>query len=426
MRRMQRSMVMGMGILTLLLLATSVHAGGAGWLTDYEKAAAQAKKEGKLILVDFNGSDWCPPCIGLRKQVFDTDTFKTWAKENVILLDIDFPRRTPQAAAQKKHNQTLAKKYEIRGFPTVLFLTPQGRIVARHGFAQGGPAAWIKKIDAKVKAYKKDPASVKGELSAADLAKMPTFAETLSDGLRKAKVLEVPFLVVVARTEAQAKAYQAGLMKAKSFTGLTRALVSAAYVNLADTSDASKTRQKEFKALTRRAKLDATKTFYLIQPNGGKVLLASDDAKTLADSVMKAMPKPAAGDFGVWTESYGKALRLAKQTNRPVLIDFTGSDWCHWCIKLDKEVFEKPEFVAYAKESLVLLKLDFPRRKIPALIKAQNDSLKRAFGVRGYPTLFLIDASGQKLGRLGYQKGGPVPYVALIKGMVAKKTPPAK
>ena len=123
-------------------------------------------------------------------------------------------------------------------------------------------------------------------------------------------------------------------------------------------------------------------------------------------------PVKTVAEAGVWHTDFEKAKAIAKAEKRPMLIDFTGSDWCGWCVKLDKEVFSKDEFKEYAAENLVLVELDFPRKKAQsAAEKAQNAALAKKFEIRGYPTILLIDADGKEIARTGYQKGGPKSYV---------------
>lgn len=108
-----------------------------------------------------------------------------------------------------------------------------------------------------------------------------------------------------------------------------------------------------------------------------------------------------AGKSG-WEESYDKALTEAKETNKLVLLDFTGSDWCGWCMKLDEEVFSKSDFKKFAKANLVLVELDYPRGKNQTKkLKEQNAALKNQFGIRGYPTLIVVDAEGKEQARWG-------------------------
>ncbi|NQU39637.1 MAG: thioredoxin family protein [Lentisphaerae bacterium] len=125
-----------------------------------------------------------------------------------------------------------------------------------------------------------------------------------------------------------------------------------------------------------------------------------------------------------WLTDFEAAKKLAGARNLPILADFSGSDWCGWCIKLDKEVFSKPVFQAYADANVVLFLADFPSRKaIPAAVQAQNEKLAENYGVRGFPTVLLLDAAGKVLGRTGYQKGGPEAYVKHVKQLLAAAAP---
>jgi thioredoxin-related protein len=107
-----------------------------------------------------------------------------------------------------------------------------------------------------------------------------------------------------------------------------------------------------------------------------------------------------------WLTDAAKAQAQAKTENKLVLLDFTGSDWCGWCIKLNKEVFNTPEFAEYAKKNLVLVEVDFPRKKkLSAEQKSANEALSKQYGIEGFPTLILLDGSGKKLGELSYSDG---------------------
>lgn len=121
----------------------------AEWQTDYPKALAQAKTENKRILLDFTGSDWCGPCIQLKKAIFSRPDFVAYAQKNLILVEIDYPQRKEQSADLKKQNEKLAKEYGIdeKGYPTVVLLEPNGK-VAREFNGYGGETttdmiAWI-------------------------------------------------------------------------------------------------------------------------------------------------------------------------------------------------------------------------------------------------------------------------------------------
>ncbi len=113
-----------------------------------------------------------------------------------------------------------------------------------------------------------------------------------------------------------------------------------------------------------------------------------------------------------WQSDLPKAQAQAKTEKKLVMLDFTGSDWCGWCIKLNKEVFSKPEFIEYAKKNLVAVEVDFPnKKKLSAAQKQANDALAKKYGIKGYPTIIVLDSEGKKVGELGY-KPNPTLFIA--------------
>ncbi len=134
-----------------------------------------------------------------------------------------------------------------------------------------------------------------------------------------------------------------------------------------------------------------------------KSLLAGAAALTLSFSAMGATPAATKGaELGKWTMDIPAALALAKAENKPVFINFTGSDWCGWCQMMDKKVFDKAEWDAWAEKNMVLLWMDFPRDKtlVPEELKEKNKALAEKFDVQGYPTYVLLDPTGKEIGRL--------------------------
>ena len=116
-----------------------------------------------------------------------------------------------------------------------------------------------------------------------------------------------------------------------------------------------------------------------------------------------------------WVDDYEKGVAQAKKDGKIALVDFTGSDWCGWCIKLDKEVFSKPAFKEYAKANLVLIEVDFPQlKKLPKSKQEKHDALAKDYGIKGYPSVVVLDAAGKKIGQLGYMEGGPDAFIAAI------------
>jgi thioredoxin-related protein len=141
------------------------------------------------------------------------------------------------------------------------------------------------------------------------------------------------------------------------------------------------------------------------------LLAVSCSKSSTAEETAKASASAKTG----WLTNYAQAQEEAKAQNKLLLMDFTGSDWCGWCIMLDKEIFSKPEFKEYASKNLVLLELDFPRRKeLSKETMEQNQRLAIKHQIQGFPTIVVLDGSGKELAQLGYMKGGPTAFIAQL------------
>ena len=113
-----------------------------------------------------------------------------------------------------------------------------------------------------------------------------------------------------------------------------------------------------------------------------------------------------------WLTDLEEAKKIAAKENKSILIDFTGSDWCGWCIKLKKEVFSQKEFTKEASKHFVLVELDFPQKsKQTKEEKATNKALAKKYKIAGFPSIVLTDAKGKKYAQTGYLEGGPKPYL---------------
>ena len=128
-------------LFTLAFITSPLLAGEDAWLTDVPKAMEQAKSQKKLVLLDFTGSDWCPPCKALHKNVLTSEEFSKFAKDNLVLVDLDFPKAKPQSDELKAANKELSKKYGIKGFPTIIVLDADGKELFRKVGYGGTPAA---------------------------------------------------------------------------------------------------------------------------------------------------------------------------------------------------------------------------------------------------------------------------------------------
>lgn len=126
-----------------------------------------------------------------------------------------------------------------------------------------------------------------------------------------------------------------------------------------------------------------------------------------------------------WGTDWEAAKAESKKTGKPILINLTGSDWCGWCIRLEKNVFASKTFKDYAGENLILMEADFPRKKeVPAETKEQNKALKKKYLAGGYPTVWVLDHEGNKVSEdLGEFGDDPEKWVKKLKELVADYKP---
>ena len=269
------------------------------WLTDFEAAKKQAAAENKPILMFFTGSDWCIWCQRLHENVLDKDEFQNFAKDGVILLELDFPRNKELPAELKKQNDALNKKFKVDGYPTMVLVAPDGE----------------KELDRTV--------------------------------------------------------------------GYDTELV------------------KKLKKTVKKNAVDAKK-------------------KSGEDAADKEAGE--AGEELAWLTDFEAAKKRAAAEKKPILMFFTGSDWCIWCQRLHQDVLDKDEFKDFS-EKLVLVELDFPQEKqLPDELKKQNAELAEKFKVDGYPCTVVLESDGEtKLGTLsGYSKE----YIAKIQDILDGKGKP--
>jgi thioredoxin-related protein len=140
---------------SIAFILIAVKVSGSEWQTDYEQALAAAKAGNKCVLLDFTGSDWCGPCIQMNKVVFSKAAFLTYAEKNLILVEVDYPQHKKLPEKVTKQNERLMHEYGIdnSGFPTVILLNPDGKILGQlEGYAGERPAdiiAWVEKLRGK-------------------------------------------------------------------------------------------------------------------------------------------------------------------------------------------------------------------------------------------------------------------------------------
>jgi thioredoxin-related protein len=137
--------------------------------------------------------------------------------------------------------------------------------------------------------------------------------------------------------------------------------------------------------------------------------------------VMCAVCQTVRSESVEWFTDAEAAQAKAKAENKLVLLDFTGSDWCIWCKKLKRDVFDKPEFAQFAESKLVLVEVDFPQHKTLTDAQQQaNARLEKTYGINSYPTIILLDSDGKQVARMGYVFGGASAFIAKLERKVAR------
>ena len=157
-------------IITVLLVVTGFATQAQEeqiWHTDLNKATEIARNEQKPLFLFFTGSDWCGWCIRLQSEVFRTPEFTKWAKEKVVLVELDFPRRTPQSDEIKMQNNQMQQMFQVQGYPKIWIVKPtmkEGKTnfeqIGDTGYIAGGPKVWIPAADVILTKFVPDPKPV--------------------------------------------------------------------------------------------------------------------------------------------------------------------------------------------------------------------------------------------------------------------------
>ena len=161
-----------------------------------------------------------------------------------------------------------------------------------------------------------------------------------------------------------------------------------------------------------------------LQAQKNKKAVATKTTETPKESTIGEQDKPL-----VWHTDMNKAVALSNKEKKPMLLFFTGSDWCGWCIRLQNEVLKTPQFAIWAKKNVVLVELDYPRRtpQTPEIQK-QNAELQQGFQIQGFPTIYFVNAVNKDgkvnfypIDKTGYVAGGSVAWLAVADGILARK-----
>jgi thioredoxin-related protein len=390
------------------------------WLISYDQAMLQAKKTRKTVLAYFSGSDWDAWTEKLDKDVLETDLFRHWAAENVILLRIDFPKVKKLTSFVKSQNEKLRVKYNISRSPSFSFLDPSGLPYARAGYDDlrlrddertGEPLAAIKFLGHIISTRPKDEVIVE--------------QKSLDDGIAYARKHFISLLILVSKGNAP------GPMKTKAdllacqpfvrFVNRTMAFVNLNWPEDSDTSDAA----NEFRALLTKNKVTPQPLQLLVwdmqtsKIKGRITAIFPDYPEPLVALIENQLPRLDVPSG--WIEDMGLARTVAAQQNRYIFIDFTSMDSSDWCQKLQSEILDTDDFKSFARKQLVLVRIDFPKATTqPETLRSQNQTLAEMYDVRGYPTMIVLNPLGQQVSDAKYMKGGPGPLLAELDDVIKK------
>jgi thioredoxin-related protein len=149
--QIQKSALMKKVVMSLLMAGLALMSAGAAesvkWVEDLPKAQAQAKEEQKLLWMEFAGSDFCPRCMAMEKEVFAKPEFIEYAQKNLVMVYLDFPEKKILSPDVKKRNDALQEKYKVMEYPTILIFNSKGKKVGELGYLESGPQGYIARLE---------------------------------------------------------------------------------------------------------------------------------------------------------------------------------------------------------------------------------------------------------------------------------------
>ena len=440
-------------ICTLFAAAVAAPAFSLDWVTDFDAAKAQAAKEGKAVLVDFTGSDWCGFCIKLKKEVFDSQEFDAYAKDKFVCLEIDIPQGDKISEEQKKINEELSELYNVDGFPSIFVMTPQGYVVGGFCGFRAMPEVQKALDDGLANAKAIADAEKQGNEAKVDTMfkvwqglgdELAGSAQQLRDDLVKLDVNDRCGLRARKQAEEEIRDLQKQLqdcVQEVGSKGLKDALalleskqgslmeqnrhaaiqikMSMMFLSCETQEDLNRMRDTlvaELKALD-PAKYDAEQIEQDIQritqiaADGQQALDYAKGSRESLDEraeAAKAAEREAAEEARLQSEGatkleWGTDLAAAKEQaakeNKPILLLFTGSDWCGACIALHQEVFDKVRFAAYARDKFIPVEIDCPYgNKMSEEQRKANHDLAEKMHVEGFPSVLVLTPQGTVAG----------------------------
>jgi thioredoxin-related protein len=384
------------------------------WNKNFTAALVNAKRQDKLVLAYFSGSDWDEWGKKLEKEVLKSQPFVEWANKNVIPFQADYPAAKKQNLYEKQ-NEELKVRYQLSKVPTFLFLDGDGEIVAKATYddlkllpeeTEGQPVAAIKFLD-KVLANRPE---------SEQLIVQPSLLEAVNN----AREHKLPVLLMLIKGEKDPMIVQSEkLLQSQRFVRWVNVNTSFYKMKWPDPADKSE-EAVVFKGLAEKLKIGNTPAQLLMWvPDEDKLR-----SRTMSWNIMQMEPLMARLSKDLppieykgtdWLADVRTARAImAQQPKRVMFLYFT--DGSEFCEKFEKEILKTEEFTTWPYYAFVFVKLDYTKGvKRPKYSDDQNKSQAELYGIRGYPMVVLVNPKGQKIGEAKYMKGGPKPFLAELR-----------
>lgn len=384
------------------------------WIPVFDTALARARKQNRIVLAYFSGSDWDAWCQKLDADVLETGYFRHWADQNVVLFRADFPREKHISSIIKRQNDHLKERYSVVKTPTFILMDGFGMPFARAGFdqaklrddeAKGEPKAWIKYLEETIRNRPKDEA----------LVSQPGLDECLKYATKhyiSALLLITqghPVRVMQTRDE---------LLKNQIFVKFVNHNMAFAQLEWpleTDTSPAA----NAFRAFTEKQLIHPAPMQLVVWDMQRKKVMArifAIDPNHIDVTIKKIQTQLPKLDYnGGWIDDFRQAQAIAEQQQRTIFLYFASSAG-EWSGRMDREIFNTPEFVKYARKNMVTVRLEYSNPATqPAALQTQNKNLAEMYDIRGFPTIIVLNPLGQTIATAKYMKGGPEPFLKQLK-----------
>lgn len=404
-------------ILAVPASAAAPTAKAVAWNPNFSAAQVYAKKQQKLILAYFSGSDWDEWGKKLEKEVLGSPAFVQWVTANVIPFRADFPAHKRQDL-WKKQNEDLKTKYQVSKVPTFLFIDGDGEIVARATYDDlklrpeepvGQPKVAIEFLDN----------ILRNRPETDQVITQPS----LVGALEHARSHKIPVLLLLTRTDKGA-AEADKLVQNQRFARWVNVNTSFYRMKWPETADKSE-EASVFNALVTRYKIgnpDAQLLMWVPDAEDLRSRILTFNAmqiEPLMNRLQKDLPLIEYKGTDWLTDIRLARAILAQQPKRVLFLYFT--DNTEFCQKFEQEILKTEEFTGWPYYAFVNVRLDYTKDvQRPKEIEDQNRALADLYAVRGYPYVVVVNPKGQKIGEAKYMKGGPKPFLAELKKVYDK------